>query len=376
LDAGDFDGDNDLDLVAADLRNNRLHVLENKGNLDFSTITAVVVGSRPFMVLATDVDGNGSLDLVSANSGGNSVSVRLNDGLGVFTPAGDDLRVGNRPLSVAVADFDGDGNPDIAVGNEGSQDISIFAGTGGGNFTFGTILPVLGRPAFVAAGDTDGNGVVDLAMADESGTSVSLFPNLSSPGQFQFGFGAADVGAPSFSLTLGDLDGDTRLDLLTANGAADSISIALGGAEGFGAATVIPVGTTPRRVALADLDGDGAMDLVSANRTSSSLTLLLTADEQPTGVLFTRGDIDGDGGFTITDPTALLNFLFLGGTVPACRKGGDSDDNGRIELTDPVLSLNFLFLGGPAPAPPFDECGLDPTPDDLDCLAFTPCSTP
>jgi hypothetical protein len=70
-------------------------------------------------------------------------------------------------------------------------------------------------------------------------------------------------------------------------------------------------------------------------------------------------DYNADGNFDISDPTALLNHLFLGGPPPAC--GGslehpsaitllDSNGDGRVDISDAVHKLNYLFLGGPAPA--------------------------
>ena len=50
------------------------------------------------------------------------------------------------------------------------------------------------------------------------------------------------------------------------------------------------------------------------------------------------------------------------------------NDSGAVDLTDPVFLLNFLFAGRfPSPPAPFAECGSDPTPDDLTCLAFEGC---
>jgi hypothetical protein len=81
---------------------------------------------------------------------------------------------------------------------------------------------------------------------------------------------------------------------------------------------------------------------------------------------FIRGDFDGDGEMTISDPIGLLSHLFLG-EQSDCRKAADFDDGGTLDLSDAVGALTYLFLGGPAPAMPHPGCGMDPTPDDLDC---------
>ena len=88
---------------------------------------------------------------------------------------------------------------------------------------------------------------------------------------------------------------------------------------------------------------------------------------------FIRGDTDINGVIEITDPTRTFRFLFLGGMELDCLDGADSDDNGSLELTDGIYTLNFLFTGGAQPPVPFEDCGFDPTKDDLDCQ-FSWCS--
>ena len=88
--------------------------------------------------------------------------------------------------------------------------------------------------------------------------------------------------------------------------------------------------------------------------------------------VFVRGDANSDGQFSISDPTMLRRWLFLGGTPPECLKTGDIDDDGVVDITDPIRALNAMFLGGDLPQNPFPEAGLDPTPDELACLFYTP----
>lgn len=92
------------------------------------------------------------------------------------------------------------------------------------------------------------------------------------------------------------------------------------------------------------------------------------------GVLFRRGDVNGDGGANISDVVALLSHLFAGGNTPGCLDSGDVDDNGALALADGVLLLAYLFSGAAAPAPPFPDCGSDPTPvEPLDCVTSGAC---
>lgn len=76
---------------------------------------------------------------------------------------------------------------------------------------------------------------------------------------------------------------------------------------------------------------------------------------------FVRGNCDGDADLNITDAIFLLGYLFLGTAEPSCLEGCNSDDDDQITITDAIIILGFLFTGGAPPAPPYPDCGTDPT---------------
>ena len=74
---------------------------------------------------------------------------------------------------------------------------------------------------------------------------------------------------PQF-LTVADVNGDTRADVLVANNAAGSVSVLLGDGDGsFTAAAAVPVGSNPRGVATGDFDADGDVDIAVSNETAA-----------------------------------------------------------------------------------------------------------
>lgn len=85
-----------------------------------------------------------------------------------------------------------------------------------------------------------------------------------------------------------------------------------------------------------------------------------------TGPLVSRGDCNADGDQDISDPVALLAFLFTGGTRPPCLEACDADADGSADISDAVSILMHIFLGGPSPAhPAFPAC--EPVEDALEC---------
>ncbi len=143
-------------------------------------------------------------------------------------------------------------------------------------------------------------------------------------------------------------------------------------------------------ITVMDVDGDpptydppfgGAMawssDFENDNSPGVLGDLILSEElavKEDEGPKFKRGDVDADGTVNIADGVALLNHLFGGGDAPTCADAADSSDAGGATITSAVFILNFLFSGGTSPPPPgHEECGVDPTEDELDCASYDGC---
>ena len=83
---------------------------------------------------------------------------------------------------------------------------------------------------------------------------------------------------------------------------------------------------------------------------------------------FVRGDFNRDASFDISDPVAILGYLFAGTPDARCLDAGDANDDGKLNIADAIHSLGHLFAGGAAPPAPFPESGRDPTADELACF--------
>src|SRR2546427_220048 len=90
--------------------------------------------------------------------------------------------------------------------------------------------------------------------------------------------GPVIVGSAPYTVAVGDVNGDGKLDLVTANYGSNTVTVLLGNGDGtFTAAAGSPVaaGSGPTSVALGELNGDGKLDLVAANSLSNNVTVLL-----------------------------------------------------------------------------------------------------
>jgi len=225
-----------------------------------------------------DFDGDGRADLATSNNNGNSVSVLLSATDGRFAPApGSPFPVGRAPYPLAVADFDLDGRADVATPDVQGDTITVLRGDGHGSFAPapGSPYRVEPRPFFVRAARVNGDRAPDLVVSHDDVSTVTVLVN---DGRGQFPERRTfDAGGRTWKIGAADFDGDGRIDL--AMGVAPrSLAIFSGdGAGGFRRASgmPVPVGNGPWGVVVGDVNGDGRTDVVTANTDEGTLTVLL-----------------------------------------------------------------------------------------------------
>jgi len=107
----------------------------------------------------------------------------------------------------------------------------------------------------------------------------------------------------------------------------------------------------------------------AGNTTTESFTVTVESCETS----FMRGDTNDDGSFDISDAIYILGYVFSGAAEPPCLDSLDENDDGFVQIADAIYHFNALFLGGPLPEAPWGSCGVDPTPDSLDCESYQSC---
>ena len=162
--AGDLDGDGDLDLATANYNgdaDNGVSVLLNNGDGTFASAVNYDTDHYNLEIEAGDLDGDGDLDLAVTSSDG-GVSVLLNNGNGTFASAVLYSGTG-ATYSIAIADFDMDGKKDI-VGPAFNITLAVD-----GTLNYKSSSASLSGSGIVA-GDFNRDGKLDLADS-----SVSVF---------------------------------------------------------------------------------------------------------------------------------------------------------------------------------------------------------
>jgi hypothetical protein len=189
---------------------------------------------------------------------------------------------GKRPDLVAVADVNGDGRIDVVSANGGKgapETLSVLLNHGGGRFPshvdYLTHVTAHGATYDLVLGDLNADGTVDIATANGGANTVSVFLNRGH-GTYREGV-AYRAGAFPTALAIGDLNRDRKPDLIAADCEANSLLLLFNNGHGrFGHKRSLRVGECPTSVAIGDLNRDHALDLAAAADDSrNTLSVLL-----------------------------------------------------------------------------------------------------
>ena len=233
-----------------------------------------------------DVNNDKSPDMVVVGNDGR-LKVLLGNGNGTFKPAPTpSISLPHGAGETLLADFNGDGLADWAGAHHDHYDVIVMLGKGGGIFDPSPGSPFRTREGqhphthALVAGDVNGDGKLDLVTANNSDNDASVLLGDGKGGFTPAPGSPFPVGPGPYPLALADVNGDARLDIVAPNlGRKDGqITVLLGdGRGGFRPSAKSPFATAPRPyfVAVADVDGDGKQDVIATHDDSDLMTLLL-----------------------------------------------------------------------------------------------------
>lgn len=292
-------------------------------------------------IAVADVNGDGKPDLLVANYF-NTIGVLLGNGDGTFQPV---VLYDSGPgtYAVAVGDINNDGYVDLVVANQtigatATSGVSVLLGNGDGTFQ----PPVVhdagsGKGVAIAVADLNHDGKLDVVAVNWGSIVAVLLGNGDGTLQPVVQY---DCGVDCDSITIADVNGDGKPDLLV--GTDLTVAVMLGNGDGtfqpkveYSAWIVgdYPVGIGG--ITVADVNGDTKADVVAASQGSGN--------SSPPGSMFpTRGSVaillgNGDGTFH-----PAVNYD-SGGYTAFSTGVADVNGDGKLDL----VVTNFGLTPGP-----------------------------
>ncbi len=232
---------------------------------------------QPNTIAAADFNGDGKIDLVEVSLLKAKVSIFQNSSTvgAISLQPSMDFLTGANPYDIAIGDLNGDGKQDIVVTNDGSTAISIFQNTSvGGIMDFGPndVLSAISHPYSVTIGDVDGDGKLDIVVVNAGAHTLSIYRNRMLLTDTLASFDPPvnfNTGNTPYYVRMADFDGDGKIDIAVPNWAASNISvfknISTPGNIALAPSVEFPTGKNPSSVTIADYDGDGLADMAVSN---------------------------------------------------------------------------------------------------------------
>lgn len=345
--AADFNADGILDLATSiNSSPGAVNVLFGQGtggigDGSFSPPVVHLLANQSTGLDAGDFNGDGILDLVATENYSGTVGVMLGGGSGgvgdgTFRPAVH-VPAGPEPFDLAIADFDDDGHADLAVANAvsgGTGGTAVLRGIGDGTFGAPLVLPS-GHTTGVIVMDANDDAIDDLIAAvipgtDDGTIEVYLGRGASGVGDGTFQHVAThSIGSSPYQLVAADVTADGRADLVASATYHDYVAVLPGACAPLPPDLRAPVLTDVRDVpndqggrvfvtwtaSSLDVTGGAVIEYRVWRRIPAALALRPRSASEAAPVVRVRRGTRPDGSTEVTYWEALV-------TLPAQRLAG------------------------------------------------------
>ena len=373
---GDLNGDGLLDIVTSekgdvtdDFEAHTCIFINTSHHQNFSFDDPIIIPGDGYEMYAQvqDINGDGKLDIVTSRQSWGQMGVYLNtteqNVVSFANKVIPEVDVEPRPV---FADLNGDGIINmVSVANTNNRrDVYIYSNNSTEN-TINFNLELIVQSGGVhppgptdydwcntapTLADIDGDGKLDIIIANgaasfTSPSGISVLRNISTPDVLAFEYDFLNYyqytsnSLPS-RISISDLNGDGKPDILTTDwlgGISIMVNSSTEGSIVLEEQMIIGIGNYPLSIATADLNMDSTPEIVVSNWEVEGLRVI--HNFLPVNDSGIQGDLNGDGMINIQDLIILINMILDGeySTI------ADLNEDGVVNILDIVIYRNIIL---------------------------------
>lgn len=343
----DFDGDGRNDVVIVGGSSGTLSFLRNLsqdgGLLRAAPAVQATFGGTLRDVVAVDFNHDGKMDLLAVDGDGSRLIPLRGQGDGTFVAEGT-ITLPTNPRALVLFDLDCDGDLDVATASQTTPAVTILRNDAGVFSVLSSINLGAGLN-LIEAGDLDGDSRPDLIVGDLTGKSVMLLRNASNDGAFEM-MGTLALPAAALAVAAGDTNGDGVAEVFVTVNTSDPVARMYRKNGGGWDLSTLAVSGAAGGLSVVDVDGDGVLDVAVASRVAPQRLNILrglgdgtfeAGRSYPVGwnpSKFVIDDLNGDG---IADAACLG----AGGAIlMQARKPGEFNPQSGLGGGDYYMTFN------------------------------------
>ena len=375
---GDLNGDGLLDIVTSekgdvtdDFEAHTCIFINTSHHQNFSFDDPIIIPGDGYEMYAQvqDINGDGKLDIVTSRQSWGQMGVYLNtteqNVVSFANKVIPEVDVEPRPV---FADLNGDGIINmVSVANTNNRrDVYIYSNNSTEN-TINFNLELIVQSGGVhppgptdydwcntapTLADIDGDGKLDIIIANgaasfTSPSGISVLRNISTPDVLAFEYDFLNYyqytsnSLPS-RISISDLNGDGKPDILTTDwlgGISIMVNSSTEGSIVLEEQMIIGIGNYPLSIATADLNMDSTPEIVVSNWDVEGLRVI--HNFIPVNDSGIQGDLNGDENVDILDVIMLVNYILSDDTSEL--DGADINNDGEVNILDVVHLVNIIL---------------------------------